>query len=400
MNLNIRKITYIVLGAILTIIAISYSGKMAEEVGADEICVIQHPLSGVLDVYTTPGTYNQYLGTATHYKKRSQFWFSKRSDQGEEIDQSIKIRFNDGGHAQMSGSVSINMPTDEKSIIALHTMFGSQASIEGQLVATVVQKAVYMTGPLMSSKESNSEKRNDLLSYVEDQASHGVYKTTQKDVKTIDPLSGQEKIITVVEIVKHPNGSFMRQEATSPLDQYNIHLSNLSINSLDYDAAVETQIKNQQALIMQVQSAMANAKKAEQDAITTEQQGKADAATAKWEQEVIKTKNVTAAQAAKEVAALEVQTAGLNKQRDILVGEAEAAVKRLAIQADNALQTRIDAWVAVNAEYAKALSSSNWVPTTVIGGGANGGGSGYAPNALIDMMMIKTAKDLNYNPKP
>src|ERR1035437_8004544 len=98
---SIKKITLIALSVVALILLISYSGKMFEEVEAGEICVIQHPLSGELDVITTPGTYPQYLGKATHYKRRTQIWFSKMNTQGDTADQSIKIRFNDGGHANI-----------------------------------------------------------------------------------------------------------------------------------------------------------------------------------------------------------------------------------------------------------------------------------------------------------
>ena len=93
----------------------------------------------------------------------NQFWFSRKHDEGKDEDQSIKIRFNDGGHGQISGSVRWYMPIDNPAILKLHTDFGSQIAIEQQLIRQVVTKSVYMTGPLMSSKESSAEKRNDLL---------------------------------------------------------------------------------------------------------------------------------------------------------------------------------------------------------------------------------------------
>ena len=278
-DLGLKKITLIALSVITLIMLISYSGKMFEEVEAGEICVIQHPLSGELDVITTPGTYSQYLGKATHYKRRTQIWFSK-ADNNNSLDQSIKIRFNDGGNGNISGSVSMELPLDVKAIIALHTSFGSQEAIEHDLVTTVIQKAVYMSGPLMSSKESYAEKRNELINYIEDQASNGVYKTTQKDEKTIDALTNAEKVIKVVEILKDKKGGFARVEK-SPIQRYNVKLSNLSVNGVNYDKAVENQIKSQQHLVMQVQTAIANARKSEQDALTAEQKGKADAASAK-----------------------------------------------------------------------------------------------------------------------
>jgi len=372
LNLSIKKITLIVFSVIALVVAISYSGKMYEEVNADEICVIQHPLSGELDVYTTPGTYTQYLGTATHYKKRDQVWFSKQSNQGDTSNQSIKIRFNDGGHAQVSGSVSIELPTDKESVIKLHTMFGSQASIEHDLVETVIQKSVYMTGPLMSSKESYAEKRNDLISYIEDQSTNGVYKTTQAEEKVIDAFTNAEKVVTVVKITTDKSGLPLRQEKMSPIVQYKLKLSNLSINSIDYDSNVEKQIADQQKLTMQVQTAIANAKKSEQDALTAEQKGKADAAKAKWDQEVIKAQLVTEAQQKKEVAALQAQTAILESQKTHIDADAESYKNAKLVSSGLSPIDKAEYEMKTRIGVATALSGIT-LPTTYMGGGTGNG---------------------------
>jgi len=370
--LSIKKITLIVFSVIALVVAISYSGKMYEENGAGEILVIQHPISGQLDVYTTPGTYSQYLGTATHYKKRSQVWFSKMNSQGDTTDQSIKIRFNDGGHAQVSGSCALELPTDIASVIKLHTMFGSQESIEHDLVETVIQKSIYMTGPLMSSKESYAEKRNDLISYIEDQSANGVYRTTQTDEKQLDPLTNAEKIVTVVKISTDKSGKFLRQEIVSPIEQYRLKLSNLSINSIDYDANVEKQIVDQQKLTMQVQTAIASSKKAEQDALTAEQTGKAGAAKAKWDQEVIKAQLVTEAQQQKEVAALAAQTAILDAQKTRTDADAQAYANARLVSAGLSPIDRAEYEMKTRIGVATALSGIT-LPTTYMGGGTGNG---------------------------
>lgn len=370
-ELSLKKITLIALSVIALIVFISYSGKMFEEVEAGEIVVIQHPLSGELDIITTPGTYSQYLGKATHYKRRTQIWFSKQSNQDAEVDESIKVRFNDGGHAQISGSASMELPLDPKAIKALHSNFGSQEAIEHELVKTVLQKAVFMSGPLMSSKESYAEKRNELINYIEDQASHGVYKTIQRDDKTIDVFTNAEKVITVVEIQKDPKGGFARVEK-SPLQRYGVTLSNLSINGVDYDKAVEAQIKQQQQLVMQVQTAIANAKKSEQDALTSEQKGKADAAAAKWAQEVIKAKLVTEAQQRKEVAALEAQAAELEAKKTRIDADAEAYKNAKLVSAGLSPIDRAEYEMKTKIEVAKALSGITLPSTYMSGNGGNG----------------------------
>lgn len=384
-NLTIKKITLIALSILTLILCISYSGKMFEEVDAGEIVVIQHPISGELDIYTVPGTYSQYLGKATHYKRRSQIWFSKTVNKEDTADQSIKIRFNDGGHANIAGSVSMELPLDIKSITAIHTNFGSQEAIERDLVTTIIQKAVFMSGPLMSSKESYAEKRNDLISYIEDQASNGVYKTTQKDETTVDPLTKAEKVITLVEIQKNSKGGLMRVEK-SPIQRYAVRLTNLSINGVDYDKSVEAQIKSQQQLVMQVQTSIANAKKSEQDALTAEQKGKADAASAKWAQEVIKAKLVTEAQQQKEVAELNAKTALFEAQVTRTSADAEA------YKASRLVSAGLSPWDKANFEMktkigvAEALSKIT-LPSTYMTG--NNGSQNSMLESILGVKLLE-----------
>jgi hypothetical protein len=63
-------------------------------------------VSGKLTWHTTPGIKWQGFETVTKYRKREQFWFSTRSDQGTKADESIPIRFNEGAHAAISGSIA------------------------------------------------------------------------------------------------------------------------------------------------------------------------------------------------------------------------------------------------------------------------------------------------------
>lgn len=395
--MNKGVITGIFVG-ILLIVFFVLSGKMWETVDADEIVVIQDPVDGELHTYiggtATGGLQFQNFGTATHYNKSFQFWFSNQKDQGEPKDESIKIRFNDGGHAQVSGSVRMNMPLDEKSIIKLHTIYGSQGAIEQNLVRTTIQKCIYMTGPLMSSKESYAEKRNLLLQYIDDQATLGIYKTLTKDEKIKDELSGEEKTVSVVDIVTK-DGMIQRTSA-SPLHEFNLQLAtgSLALNSIDYDATVEKQIEQQQSATMSVQTAMANAKKAQQDAITVEKQGETNAMKAKWEQEIIKAKLVTEAQQNLEVQTLATKQAELYKQQQILEGQGEAEKKRLIMSADGAIDQKLTAYVTTQKYWADAFSKygGNIVPLYQTGS-LSGGNSNGATN-FMDIMGMKAARDL------
>ena len=148
---------------------------------------------------------------------------------------------------------------------------------------------------------------------------------------------------------------------------------------------------------MQVQTAIVNAKRAEQDAITVEQQGKADAAKAKWEQEVLKAKAVTAAQQELEVQTLAAKTAAQFKLEQTLLGEGEGARKRASMVANGALEEKLAVYERVMGRWADALKgySGAIVPQIVTGGGNSGNG---AIN-MMDVLGVKAAKDLGLDMK-
>jgi hypothetical protein len=173
----------------------------------------------------------------------------------------------------------------------------------------------------------------------------------------------------------------------------NIGFGNLSINSLLYDSAVEKQIRSQQDLAMQVQTAMARAKTAEQQVFTTQKEGEATAAKAHWEQEAIKARVVTEAQQELEVQQLKEKKAVSYKNEQISIGEGDAERQRLVMQANGALDVKVNAWVKSQQYMWDAFSkfTGNMVPLYTTGS------SGNTTNAMdfMQIMSMKAAKDLN-----
>lgn len=210
-------------------------------------------------------------------------------------------------------------------------------------------------------------------------------------------MTGAEKTITVVERIKDSNApsGWARQEE-SPFQTFGIKTYNLSLNSIDYDSTVERQIESQQSAIMEVQTAIAEAKKAEQKAITAEKNGQAEAAKAKWLQEVEKAKYVTLAEQNRDVAKLDKEAAAFTKQKEILLGQGEAERKRLVMQADGALKQKLAAWLESQKAWAAAVSAyqGDWVPKTQFNGtGAKAGTS--QPQLFMDIFNARNAQALS-----
>ena len=417
----------IVAGAIVAILGLFGwwgASQIWENVEADEIVVIQAPFSGELKFYTDPGTVWQNFGTVTTYKRRSMLEFDCKESKAERIKTEkidgkdvvtrymasvysggSDIRFNDGGHGTICGSLQYEMPSDHEQLKKLYQRFKGQAAVEG-LLKKQTDSAIYLAGQLMSSKESYNETRNDLIHYISDQIQNGVYRTRTKTVSVNDPITQQQKLVSAAEIVLDRDGQAQRQEL-SALHEFGVKIFNFTISRLPYDDQVEAQIQQQQRLTMDVQTSVAELKKAEQRNATVEQQGRANATEEKWKQEAIKAQKVVEAQQTKEVAEtgakqklevakLEKEAAEQNKQRDILKGEGEATAKRLIIEADGALQAKLDAFVQTQANWATAFSSYTGaiVPQFMLGGGTGATGSGTGLTNFMDIMSMQAAKAL------
>ncbi|MFZ2407339.1 MAG: SPFH domain-containing protein [Methylobacter sp.] len=365
-----------------------------EMLDSTEIMVIQYP-NGTLLAAVEPGWYGQWFGSVTKYPLRSQFSFSSAFDQGEAKNESLKLRFNDGGHANVSGVVSWEMPVDHDHLIMIHRKFGNTKSVEQQIIRPTLESAAYTSGPLMSSTESAAEKRNLLLQYMQDQAKNGTYQTRTVSLKVPDPLTGVEKTVNAAEIVMAGGIPVREQESSTKV--FGINLLPMTINQIKYDDAIESQITQRQVSIQGVQIAQANALKAEQDAITAEKLGQAEAAKAKWTQEAIKAQKITEAQQFLEVATLEAKQAEQYKNKQILEGQGNAEKKRLEMQANGALDQKLDAYVSIQKAYAQAIGAYKgaWVPQIVTGGA--GGTAGSGAQQMIDLLSVKAAKDLGIN---
>lgn len=369
--------------------------QMVENLDAKEIMVVQSVL-GELKVYTEPGPQWQGFGKVTLYPRQAQYSFCSVNDSQTcegSTSSAKRVRFSEGGHALLNGAVNWEMPLDIQSIQEIHKKFGSAQAVESMAVGKMIDSAAYFSGPLMSSTESSGARRGELVQYINDQAEHGIYVTEAKLQVTKD-TSGKEQTLTVTEIMRGSNGMPKRQQG-SILSEFKIKLLPISINELKYDAVVEKQIADRQASTTEVQLAMATALKAEQQTKTVEAEGKATAAKAKWDQETIKAKEVTLAQQKYEVATLAAKEAEQYKRQQILIGEGNATKMRLEMQANGALEQKLAAYVTVNAAYATAMSNYKgaWVPTTVMGGGT--GGSVNGAQSLIELLSVKTARDLS-----
>jgi regulator of protease activity HflC (stomatin/prohibitin superfamily) len=402
----------LIVGVIAAVIlALSGSG-LFETNRAGQIQVKQAILTGNMTCKTTPGTYVQMFGEIHTYDEATTFYFTADSETGENKDQSLSTRFNDGSKAKVSGSVRIILPKSCTALVELHKKFRGEPGVLEELVLPAVRKALFNTGPHMSAAESYAQRRVEFAALLEDQLTNGVIMINKRREKQPDLITGEEKEVWVVTKRKcdKEGGKCIEGYIRDPsaFHRFRITATNLAIDKITYSKKVIKQIEQQRQARMDIITQQAQAKRAEARASKAEAEAKAQIAETRAEEEVEKTKRIVKAEADKkeatllaekrrDVSTLDIQTATAEKKANILRGEGEAARKRLVMAADGALEQKLKAWLSAQKAFASAIKQAKpgaIVPQVVMGGG--GGGAGGNPmNTLFGVWAAKAAKDLS-----
>lgn len=394
---------YGVIACVVAFLALMMLPKCAEDVKNEEIVINQVPFTGELEYWTTPGFKFQKGGRTSNYYKTNQIWFNEiekeKKNNGNIIlrptgdNPALPITYNDKGKGYVLGSVRIELPTDQKFLYRIQTHYGSMDRLINDLIKPTLGKVILACGPLMTSLESVSEKRTDLIAYATDQLNYGVYKTMVKEEETTDQLTNEIKIIRIASLITDsvsPNG-YKRQEE-SPFAYYGLKVSQLSISDMEYEQATIDQINKQREADMSIVTAKSKALEAAQLRIQAEEEGKRDAEKAKWKQEEIKAVEVTKAQQSFEVAQYQAKEADEKAKKIIAEGKAEAESNRLKVQAGLTPQEKAEWDYKTTVGVAEALSKSNvrWVPEIMMG---NTGG-GNSMDAVGLKMMLDIANQM------
>lgn len=391
---------FAIIGVVIVLTLIILSGRLVEDADKSKNYVCQMPMSGKYTVWTDGGLQWQLFGNVEEYAKTSQIEFSdlEKNDRGYTAtgdNPAAGTTFNDRGKGYIVGSFRVVLPSDDQNMMAIQRDYGSEQALINNLVRPTLYKVVTACGPLMSSLESVSETRTDLTAYITDQLNNGVYKTKTSKVEVVNEITGEKELRTQAELIPDENapGGFARQEV-SPFSQYGITAGIVSIIDIKYDAATQQQIDAQKAANLSVITAKTQALEAMQKAITIEEQGKAAAAKAKWDQEKEKAIAVTKAEQEREVARLAAEKAEFQKKEIIAKGQAEAEANRLKVSAGLTPQERAE-WeykTAVGIAEALANSKVRWVPEVIMSGN---NGSNSAMDAVGLNMMMDVVKKMN-----
>lgn len=387
--------------------------------------VVQLP-SGTTFVKFEPGIYFDWFGSTTQYPDVLTYDFE--NTETSDAAGGVAVRYQDGGTGAIFGVARFTLPTSEEAMLEVHRAFRTEQGVRDKLLQPVLKEALNLTAGLMTSEEAYAEKRNEFIAWSEDQVAVGKYLTqliSRTQIVEPEELDANGAVVkrAVTRVQNVPvirtaaDGSIMRGE--SPFVDYGIAVSGFQLTDWTFEPKTLEQIQEKRAANMAIITSQANAAKANQQRLQAIAEGEKNVATARYEQEVEKARAVVVAQRQAEVAQINAaQQVAVNhqnylaQQEDVKAAEqqalairarttAEADAKRRMLEADNALQAKLDAEVRIHEAWAKAFSVAP-VPATVF---ATGGGDGASAlgtreggaQAFIDILTAEAAQNLQYN---
>lgn len=389
-----KKVIYGIVTIAVAILLIGVCRSMFEDADKSKNYVCQMPITGEYRVWTEGGLQMQMFGNVEAYSKTSQVEFNglEKNDGGYIAvgkNPAATLTFNDNGRGMIVGSFRVVLPTDHQNMEKIQRDFGSEEALINNIVRPTLYKVVTACGPLMSSLQSVSETRTDLIEYITDQLNDGVYKTRAIKTEVINEITGETELRTTAEIISDANAPKGRKrQEVSPFSQYGITCGLVSITDIKYDAATQDQIDAQKQANLAVITSKTKSIEAMQKTIQIAEEGKAATEKAKWEQERIKIVEVTKAEQEREVARLAAEKAEFDKKKIVAEGEAKAAANRALVAAGLTPLEKANIEKETKIGVAQALKDIK-LPKIVMNGGTSGGG-----NTAFDAMGLKAMTEL------
>lgn len=397
---------------------------------------IYQSVGGRVSVVDTPGYYWKGFGTVWTYPRSTQYYYSASVEEGETKDQSIRVTFNDGGTAQISSFVKIQLPPKADHRIRLHQDYGGNLENIRAAIRAHLTNCVKSTGPMMSASENQASRKAEFNQMVEAQLAKGLFEMRRTTIELdevseiqegIDPVTGKKIVkekkarVQATEVIERNGIPIVVQD--SPLALYGIDIIQFSVTDTNYDPRTREQFAAKKEAYLAAERAKAQRQEesqqrlmiierglrqvAETEAAANLEKKKATVEADKLREVAVidKQRAVVAAQQKVEVAAQEKQEAETRRQIAGIQAKTAELKKKATISAAQAKQQEIEIAGGItekdrvlaeikaerDAKVAASLANVKVPGVVIIGGSANGkGASESMTDTLMNLLLLKS----------
>lgn len=411
------KVWQIVLSALIGIILLISRGSMFyAEAGYQYM--VQYPWGTQVHV-TKPGYNLRLWGDTLSFKKIITVRLTEEADENSEtasaVDNSVGVLFNDGVRAKISHSTRFRLPIDEENFLKMVRDFRTEQNLINNSLIPISREVIRNAARELGAQKYISGGGGVLENNIVDQMQHGIVllETHEETVipteETINPDTGEKRTIKhkpVIKttVVRKKNKDNSDQRKDHPITNYGIKVTQSTVENVNFEPKFKKMIEQQRDAAARANVEKQKAKEAEyaQKRIVAEGEKDKAARRAQMEQEQV-VKLITAETAKKEEqfrkeqAQIALERAEIEAQDVKVRAQAEADARKLKMQADGALEQKLDAWVKSQEAWAAAAAHQQLVPTTVVGGS---GKDSTSANQYIDILMANQAKQLGVDVTP
>lgn len=309
----------------------------------------------------------------------------------------INIRFNDATTANASGITQYILPSVDTAMLALHNTHKTPEALVKRRLAPYTQECLQSSGQLLSSEAHYSGGRAQMVQDYLDQLKNGAYLLKVDEQNTYDSIERTNKKIYKVVPQLDKNGQVKRK--FSSIKEYELSVADAQITDVDYQSQVDNMLAKKIEASTNASVSRQQLMTAQQQALTAKAQGEAKLVTIEYEQKQNQTKQVVAAQTQVQLAQQDLEKQAIQEKAALkeaskikILADAYAYEKQRDIQANGALEQKLEAYITVQKYWADAFGKyqGNIVPMYQMGGSANNGGVNF-----MDIMGAKAAKDLS-----
>lgn len=314
----------------------------------------------------------------------------------------INIRFNDATTAYASGITQYVLPSGEKEMLEVNNTHKTPEALVKRRLAPYTQECLQSSAQLMSSEMHYSGGRAQMVQDYIDQLRNGAFLLKVQKNNVYDSLEKTYK--TVYDVVNQYAKDGSPKRKFSSIKEYEISVGDAQVTDVDYQTQVDQMLSKKIAASTKASISKQELMTAQQQGLTAEAQGKAQLVKIEYDQKQKQLVSIVAAQTQVELAEQDLQKQAIQEKAALkeaskikILADANAYEKQRDIQANGALEQKLDAYVRVQEAWAKAATSSNWVPTYQMGNGGSSGASNVSN--MVDLMTSKFARDLNLDTK-
>lgn len=357
------------------------------------------------------------------------------SSDGSSVSGPYRVRLADNWSGDVTQTTRFAIPQDSAQFLSMARTFRSPE----RLISTTLKPSVVASMDSVANMFTMEEyyaggKRDQFKSEYKDAIEKGRAKVTQIEVSRHANVKGADASASDADVAKNTSEvgdtTINRLVIQKVIDEktgevvrvahdytdHGIVVASAILENVDPDDVFEQQIKarkdaasrrivareqrleQEEQRLLAIQAGQTNVAKRQAEAQVAQIEQTTNAETTKKLALISAEKLREEARIAKETSIINLDKAKIDAKAVEVLADAEAYKKREIMKADGALAQKLEAWTVAQQHWAQAAANIK-VPSTVFAGGnSNAGNALGTVDQFMQMMMVKSAKDLQFSP--